>query len=229
MEYLTSEFPAKVAGEKITTLLQRYSDVPVLLLVSGGSSLAVLEQIAPAVLTSKLTISVVDERFDHDPLVNNFAQLSKLAFFAEAVSAGASSISTTVAEGESLDSFAARYETALSNWQAENLAGVVIAILGMGADGHTAGIMPGYSALFASTVATVVGYEMTPEESLYTKRVTVTPRFLEQAVTAAVVYVVGSEKRPLLERIIAHTADEKTYPAMLWHKMSNLTLVTDQP
>jgi 6-phosphogluconolactonase/glucosamine-6-phosphate isomerase/deaminase len=228
MEYLPSEFPAKVAGEKITALLQRYSDVPVLLLVSGGSALAVLEQIAPVVLTPKLTISVVDERFDHDPLVNNFAQLSKLAFFAKAATAGASSISTAVTEGESLDSVTTRYETALSNWRAENPTGVVLAILGMGTDGHTAGIMPGYASLFASTTAAVVGYEVIPEVSLYTKRITVTPRFLEQAVAAAVAYVVGSEKRPLLERILEQTADQNTYPAILWHKMPNLTLVTDQ-
>lgn len=223
---LATNNPAKEAGHLLGEILTMHKHVPVLLLVSGGSAFALLEHVPPEVCGSHLTLAVLDERFSTDATITNFAQLSQTDFFARATGAGAVSISSLVLPAESLASHARRFETALQKWRDDNATGVVVATLGMGVDGHTAGIFPGYVEELDRRGRWVEGYEVPLEINDYTKRITVTPRFLSTQINAAVAFVAGPQKRALLGKVMAAETTSE-YPAALWKTIPVLRIVTD--
>jgi 6-phosphogluconolactonase/glucosamine-6-phosphate isomerase/deaminase len=227
MEIIHTDKPAVVAGEEVGRLLEQYKDTPILLLLSGGSAFSLLENVPVSVLDSRITLGVLDERYDTNPAVNNFAQLSATAFFKQAVLAGASYIDTQVASGETLQNLGLRFNHTLSQWRKNNPSGVVLITLGLGQDGHTAGLLPGYVEEVSWSGVLAMGYEVDPSVNPYTKRVTVTSRFLKNEVTAGVAYVAGSDKCPVLARLLRAEGEIETCPALLWHSIPELTVVTE--
>lgn len=227
MEIIHTDKPAVVAGITLTKLLDQYKDIPVLLLLSGGSAFSILENISTMALDSRITLGVLDERYDTDASVNNFAKLKQTDFFKQAVEVGASYIDTQVASGETLQNLGSRFNFTLTQWRENNSEGVVLITLGLGKDGHTAGLMPGYVEEVSWSGVLATGYEVTPSVNQHTKRVTVTSRFLKSEVTAAVAYVVGSDKCPVLARLLRAEGEVESCPALLWHSISELTVVTD--
>jgi 6-phosphogluconolactonase/glucosamine-6-phosphate isomerase/deaminase len=227
MEIIRTNKPKVVAGEVLGKLLDKYKDTPVLLLLSGGSAFSILEAIPVSVLDSRITLGVLDERYDTDSSVNNFAQLSETEFFKQAVLSGALFIDTRVASGESLQNLGLRFNHTLTKWRENNQSGVVLITLGLGKDGHTAGLMPGYVEEVSWSGVLAMGYEVAPSVNPYTKRVTVTSRFLKNEVTAGVAYVAGSDKCPVLDRLLRAEGEIETTPALLWHSIPALTIITD--
>lgn len=227
MEIIRTDKPEVVAGEVMGELLSQYKGTPVLLLVSGGSAFSVLENINASEFNSQVTIGVLDERYDTDPLINNFAQLTGTNFFKRAVSYGCSFIDTRVASGESLQNLGLRFNHTLNQWKENNPKGVVLITLGLGKDGHTAGLMPGYVEEVSWSGVLAMGYEVDPSVNPYTKRVTVTSRFLKNEVTAGVAYVVGDDKCSVLSRLLSAEGEIEICPALLWHSIPELTVVTD--
>jgi 6-phosphogluconolactonase/glucosamine-6-phosphate isomerase/deaminase len=139
-KYASAEEAAAAAGESLNQLLADNKDKPVLLMLSAGSALSVLDYVSQIPLTENLTVSVLDERFSQVAGVNNFLQLQKKDFYADAVSAGCSFFGTVPRLNESMQSLARRWEDNLRKWENDNPQGTIIATLGMGPDGHTAGI-----------------------------------------------------------------------------------------
>jgi 6-phosphogluconolactonase len=226
MKCIRSTSPAHDAAETLGTLLIEYVDQPILLLLSGGSAFSFLELVSRESLSDRVTIGVLDERFDVRPTANNFTQLAATQFFVDACARGCTYIDTRVEGRESLADMAARYDDAIMEWQAEHPEGVVIATLGLGADGHTAGIFPGTTALLETYTTNVAPLEVAPEVNEYTKRVTVTPYFLRTELTAALAYVVGEGKCQVLTDVIAGKGEVYDLPGLLWREIPNLTVIT---
>ncbi|MEX2515152.1 MAG: 6-phosphogluconolactonase [Candidatus Paceibacterota bacterium] len=227
MKIIKSKTPAETAGEKLSDMLLAHKDTPTLLLLSGGSALSLLDHVSPEMLGPQLTITTLDERFSTDPSAQNFAQIQATAFYHTAQASGASVIDTTTAEGDTLAAVGDRFEAALRAWKDQHPDGVVIATMGIGADGHTAGILPGdYKAEFSGR-SWVAAYEVSPSVNPHTKRITVTQTFLRTAVSEALVYAVGSEKKPIIEKLSREPCPSESMPACVVCEMQSVSLITD--
>lgn len=229
MKILHTKVPAQVAGDELTALLQQYRERPVLLLLSGGSALSLLDYVDHEVLTSQLTLSVLDERFDLRSGVNNCAQLKETAFFKAATLRGATYINTERAPKETLSEAASRYDDALMLWQAEHEDGVILATFGVGVEGHTAGIFPDSVELLETYTSIIAAITLEPQVHPYTERFTVTPHFIATSITAGIAFASGAEKCAIISKLQAKEGEVADLPALLWHKIPTFTLVTDCP
>ncbi len=222
------------AGEALETALRekKQRSISVLLLLSGGSAFSLLENISPEVLDSHITVSVLDERFSKDESINNFAQLMKTSFYQLCYAAGVLFIDTRVKENETQNELAARYEQGLRVWAAEHINGVVIATMGIGADGHTAGIMPFFEnpklfqQLFLNTGNWAAAYDA-GDENPYPLRITVTFPFLRERVAEVILLAVGKEKKQAVQRVLAKDGTFADTPARVAREMKNVLFFSD--
>lgn len=228
MELIQSDTPAQVAVQRLYHLLVE-TDEDVLLLVSGGSWFSVLstfpEEEIEVIFNKRITIGLVDERYTHEPVVNNFTQLQATDFYRHTAAAGCQYIDSRVQSGESFVDYTERFADAIRVWAENHPAGVVIATLGMGLDGHTAGIFVDSPA--RTSLDWVVGYEVPPAVNMHPFRTTVTTHFLETQVAHLVVYVSGVDKCAVLEKVLTRTDEEVDYPAAVWWNVSDAVVVTD--
>jgi 6-phosphogluconolactonase/glucosamine-6-phosphate isomerase/deaminase len=93
-----------------------------------------------------------------------------------------------------------------------------IALLGLGADGHTAGILPHSPAVLSPDL--VCAYDAGNFQ-----RLTMTPRALAW-LDEAVVYAVGENKWPALAKL-AEDVNIKDQPAQAWKQITKLTIFSD--
>lgn len=227
MKAIESDTPTAVAGSILNERLRTCSDTPVLLLLSGGSALALLAYIDEAVLGPHVTITTLDERYATDPAVNTFAQIQTTAFFQTAQEHGVQCIDTTISPDETLTTAGERFAVALHEWRAAHPRGTVLATQGSGVDGHTAGIFPGDHGVNFSGNDWVVAYEVPATVNQYTKRITVTYTFLREVIDESILFLQGDEKvgvRRMLEQVPCTTA---THPICIVHDMKHVTMVTD--
>jgi 6-phosphogluconolactonase/glucosamine-6-phosphate isomerase/deaminase len=243
---------AAEAGEHLNAFLLANKKSPILLMLSGGSALSILEYVGPAALGENLAISVLDERFSIEPEVNpvrskppgaatdalrhrtsngvnNFLQLQKTDFYKDAFGAEASFFGTLPRDGEGPEDLRQRWDKNLKNWREENPNGLIVATLGMGQDGHTAGIFPfpedadKFQSMFCGgswTAAYNAG-----NKSQYTERITTTVTFLKM-VDFGFAFVVGKEKQEIFTRLTSGNVKTAGIPANVWHEMKNVKVFT---
>jgi 6-phosphogluconolactonase/glucosamine-6-phosphate isomerase/deaminase len=229
-----TELLKKQAGEQLSKMLSSVSNSPTLLLLSGGSALEILPYVLLPENAHELTIMMLDERFSKQKEENNFFVFSKTDFYTRAREAGAVIINTESAEEKTVEALAKKMSDTLTNWKKNNPRGSVIATLGIGADGHTAGIMPYpentalFETLFNDGNKWVVGYDASGKNSI-PLRATVTLPFLKDEIDQGIAYVTGSSKHNALERAIADTGSLPETPARIFRDMKNLSLYTDMP
>jgi 6-phosphogluconolactonase/glucosamine-6-phosphate isomerase/deaminase len=144
----------KISQNLIASLQQNDS---ILWLLSGGSNInlevAIMEQI-PADLTTKLTISLIDERygrFNHPD--SNFFQLIQANFQAKK----AKLISILDSKNLSLEKTVENFEKKIS---LINQQSTTIVQIGLGLDGHIAGILPNSPAI--KSPKTISAYNSQP-------------------------------------------------------------------
>ncbi len=226
MQIIEENHPAAAAGAALSELLREHVARHVLLLVSGGSALALLDFIEADVFGPHLTLSVLDERFSTDPTVNNCAQLERTALFAAAMKRGAMLLSTRVRTGEVIEAVRDRFDAALRDWRVKHPDGVMIATVGMGPDGHTAGIFPGTHGVDFSGDSWVESYTVPVTVNQYPDRITVTYTFLRTQLHAAVGYVVGSDKYVHLLAIQSTTPTLEAVPAAIFNEIPQLVIYT---
>lgn len=217
------------ASDKLRCLLKETKNHSTLLLLSGGSSLALLNDVEPKNISKSTTITVLDERYSRDPDINNFAQIAALNFYKDSKAQGAKFIDTRVKEQETQAQLAARFEHALENWIEKNPEGKIIATIGIGDDAHIAGIMPAghhekFKKMFASKNL-VTAYDA-GDKNQYPLRVTTTLSLIKR-IDFAVVYVVGEKKRTALKNILSKTSEIHAFPAVVLNNLKNVTLFTD--
>ena len=192
--------------------LQKNGRRDVLFLSSGGSALAALENIDERVISPNLTIGVLDERFDPTNKISNYIELRKTAFYKRAVARGCRLIDTSTKKGQTQEGLAQFYEGELRNWRNAHPKGAIVVTMGLGPDGHTAGIMPfpenakRFRELFEGTQF-VASYDA-GKKNQYSKRITVTMTFLRQ-VDVVSAFITGENKGPVFQKLIEGDAFEE--------------------
>lgn len=220
------------AGKKLSELLKKHKNKDILLMVSGGSAFTVLEHVDSNTLSEQVTLSVVDERFSMDPKVNNFSQLEQTGFFDACMEKGCAIIGTRIHKTETLPKAVLNFDSQLRRWRQAHPKGVILTLLGLGEDGHTAGVLPFpenrrlFDDLFLDE-EWVASFDATGKNE-YTLRFTTTLTFLRDETAGSVVYVQGEKKKKALELVQSDTAYIQEVPGKIFLDMNNVTLVTDQ-
>jgi len=188
---------------------------PVLWLLSGGSGIATevaAHKLVRPELRRHLVMVQVDERYG--PIGHpdsNWQQLREAGLrLTDAETA------LPILAGKDLDQTVQDYTVALGR-QLEQ-ADLTIGFFGVGADGHTAGILPHSSALESQDL--VAAYQGPDFE-----RITITAHVIEQ-LDEAIVYATGEAKRSQLEALQRDrpTADQ---PAQLLKRAKAVTIFND--
>lgn len=228
MRIIQSNTPAIEAGHTLRDIIEQHASTPTLLLLSGGSALEILDHVGRIDASPSLTISVLDERFSRDPLINNFTQLSTTKFYEEARRAGASSFPAFTDSAQTLVEAGAEFSRSLHDWRQNNPTGKIVATLGIGTDGHTAGLFPHSNLSRLPSSDWVVAYSVPPNVNEYTNRVSVTFAFLQNKLDSSILFTVGQNKRSIIKRLIRSSYDPDSFPASVIPTMRNVTLITDQ-
>lgn len=232
--FADAQIAAKEVGKYLNDLLTQYVDQPVLLLLAGGSSIAALEHINPEYLSPDLTVTTTDDRFSTELDINNFSLLQATSFYNSLVEADAFCISTEPFEDETLEMYRARFEKNLREWKLDFPKGIIVALYGMGADGHTGGMIPGllskdeFDAEFNDGDRLVGTFDAIAHEAAhkdggvngessssaqvskyeFPQRISTTIPFMRDWVDHAAFYIVGEIKKPALDAVLA-IEDEK--------------------
>ena len=194
------------------------SKLKVLWLLSGGSNVSVeaavykfLEHATP----EKLTISLTDERFVPMDSPNNTWH----ALLDAGLNGQKARLEPPVVDWNlSLEKAAQDWEGRLK--AAMDSADVVVGEFGVGADGHTAGILP-HTPGVRENEALVLGYKGSDFE-----RLTTTPAVFRK-VDLAVVVAIGKAKKAVLKRMPTDISAEEQ-PAQLLLGAKELIVYTDQ-
>ncbi len=205
---------------------------PLLILLSGGSLIPLYTELFETIKTydlSHLTVGLIDERYGKPGHANsNWEQINATGLFT-IISKKKGHLLPVLETGLSLTKTAQEYQEKLKKVIASKSV-TVIGILGIGADGHTAGLLPleekRFKELF-STKEWVIGYSLPVDhENPYKHRITVTPYFIQQCVDSVFVYAVGDSKKEAIQTIGTEGAVLQK-PARLLEYVSG-TLFTDQ-
>lgn len=234
-----SEDPAKNAGKYISELLRQFIDKPILLLLAGGSSVQVLEHISSEYLSDQLTVTVTDDRFSEELDENNFAILQSTSFYNDLIQVDAFCIDTQVLSGEALEGYRARFEKNIREWKKDFPTGKIIALYGMGTDGHTAGMIPGildkesFDAEFNTEDRLVGSIDATKTEQKDRAffRITTTLPFMKKWVDHSIFYITGENKKPALVKALKKDGDQREdyfeLPAKVISEMKDAVVFTD--
>ncbi len=229
------------AGKYINDILTQYIDRPVLFLVAGGSSVKVLERINPEYLGQDLTVTTTDDRFSTELDINNFSILQTTSFYNNLIQNDCFCISTEPFEHESIEDYALRFEKNLKEWKRDFPNGVIIGLYGMGADGHTGGMIPGllskekFAAQFNTPDKWVGVFDALTEgkgdQYKFPQRISTTLSFMREVVDHAIFYIIGKEKKAAFDLIASAlddtTADFDTCPARIMNFMKDTVVFTD--
>jgi 6-phosphogluconolactonase/glucosamine-6-phosphate isomerase/deaminase len=228
----TEEAAAIAAGAHFNSLVGATTG-DMLLALSGGSALKMLDHIDALKLTSRVSIVVLDERFSSDPNINNSIQLKERPAIQQAIKQGAQFFDTIPESTEKLEEFAQRYERILRAWKEKHAQGTIIATAGIGPDGHTLGMMPfsedtaWFTKNFVATDRWVKGYDA-EIKSEYPLRATTTVPFAKE-INHCIYFVCGANKKSALDQALAPEGELADTPARLMQQIHDVHLFTDQP
>lgn len=217
-------------------LLNRYllskADRPILLLLSGGSSVSIIEVLDQKVVLPNLSIGLVDERYSLKEKDLNLSELKRVRFVLRAQQRGVPVAAIQIEDTENPSESAERYEDYLKQWRIVSPKGVIVAVLGIGTDTHIAGVLPypdereWFEDTFINARQWVVGYD-TKGKGDYPARVSVSLHFLTQEVDFAIAYACGKEKQEALRRALNVDGTLSDTPARVLFLMKEAYLCTD--
>jgi 6-phosphogluconolactonase/glucosamine-6-phosphate isomerase/deaminase len=236
---IISDTPAKEAGEHISDIIQEHIG-DVVCLLSGGSALEVVEHIRPGKkcfhqnCTGKLcektecrTIFMMgDERGSREPDVNNFLQLKNLYPGHPVLTM---TLETVPLVNESIKDFSIRIEEKFFSTLTQLHNPKILYVLGIGTDGHVAGIFPGEIDWFRKTYQEDLTYVSVHQEGLtIDSRASFTPTWILQNADELIGYAVSQSKKEILTKL--NTEDKKLNerPAELLKLHARSTVYTDQ-
>ena len=216
-------------GEEISREIKKIKSNSILFLVSGGSCLNVLPYISNKNF-EKVTVAVLDERFDVTNEHNNFSQLRKNSWSESFLNKGGKFISSAVTENETQEDLAIRFQSDIENWISDNKNGKIMALFGMGADGHTAGVFPypeniNFFQKMFNAEKLVVAYDA-KEKNQFPLRITTTNALFGK-LEIGFLYVCGEEKKKALDNFIKGEISSHELPVMFLRKIKRLKIVTD--
>lgn len=209
-------------------------------MLSGGSGINIAKNLDFKIdlkYLKNLTITVTDERvvIGKD---NNFESLievlpSILVNNARFIDTSVKSIRRV----SDVETHSQEFDKQLRTWSKQNPSGKVVALLGIGADGHTAGILPfdKNPALETNNEKWIVGYAIddyykNPDKiNEYHYRTTITFPFMLNKIDRVVVYAVGENKKQVLRKIVAEDGDINRTPSRIFRDIKGETQIfTDQ-
>jgi 6-phosphogluconolactonase/glucosamine-6-phosphate isomerase/deaminase len=216
LKFYLSDDPDQVAQYMAHLLnLRLQAKKKVLWLLSGGSAIAVAVAVSKSLKASELdnlTVTLVDERYGAVGHHNsNGAQLEKAGF--ELPGANLQPVLINADINRTTSSFKKVIE---SHFQS---ADYKLALIGIGPDGHTAGILPNSPAINSPNM--VASYKADD----YGQRVTITPRALTM-LDEAVVYAGSEAKHEQLKRLEQDLPIE-TQPAQILKQIKKVTIFND--
>lgn len=223
----TSKKPANELVDSLVEFLQEQSDLPVLILFSGGSALAILDTLPVDVFDTRHTITVLDERFTYTTEAHNFSQLTATDFYNQVIERGVNVISTALNNNDTKELLAERFEGALESWRQAHPQGIIVAVMGIGEDGHTAGLISGVPSAVMNSTKIIEAFSSTDEKQVYKDRVSVTPVFLQTAIARAFVFVTGEKKHSVLNKIVQLHGEDSTYVASILYHMQAVDIFTN--
>lgn len=195
-----------VAGQRVTWF------------TSGGSNIMIQKDIMDVVATEAkdhvrlLTIAPVDERYglkDHED--SNYRAMKQVGF-----QPGAAQWIDVLDKDADFATTTNMYKDVVEE---AVQADVTIATLGLGADGHTAGILPRSSALDADD--TVVGYQANFQ------RMTLTPKALIN-IDHAFLIAYGASKLGAVNELKENKQTLANMPAKIIYDMKQVTVLSDK-
>lgn len=206
----------------------------ILLLLSGGSAVEVYRILAEWFkkenkgFAKNLTVSLIDERYSQvGHADSNEKQIRDTGFYAAVEDKGGTVISV-LTDGGDPSQEASRYDKLICRNMKET--DEVWAVLGVGPDGHTAGILPQkskeeFDKNFPSK-RWVAYYRLLKDyPNPFKKRITLTPKALKK-ITLAVVVAKGEEKKEALQKMFFPTEPVYKTPAVLLRNLHGV-LFTD--
>ena len=210
---ISSEPVAKYMAELIDTHLD--GGRKVLWLLSGGSGIATAvaaHRLISSKRRSNLVIMQIDERYGQvGHADSNWRQLEAAGL---KLTEGETAI--PILTGATMEATVQEYATKLD--QELQWANARIGFFGMGADGHTAGILPGSPAVSSGDL--VAGYTGPDFE-----RITITANVIKQ-LDEAILYAAGEGKKAQLE-VLQHNKPAEDQPAQFLKQAKNLTVFND--
>jgi 6-phosphogluconolactonase/glucosamine-6-phosphate isomerase/deaminase len=223
---LSSSQVLKAAGGALADLSS--GSEACLFLLSGGSAIGCYGSLVTALQTShgRLAFGLIDERFGPVDHADSNALAIEQATELWSICDQRHIESRTMLEGGgSLEQAAERYQTWLRAVMVKFPRRV--AVLGIGTDGHTAGILPMTEMVFGQTFddVLVAGYEL--DTGLHRQRITLSPQALLQC-TDIVVIAMGETKKPALEQLMsAKEMPLWQFPVGLLRRHSHVQIFTD--
>jgi 6-phosphogluconolactonase/glucosamine-6-phosphate isomerase/deaminase len=206
------EDPANAIASSI--LKQLSLNKKVLFFATGGSSIAVASKVSEILKDHdlhNLTVMMTDERYGEvGHKDSNWFQLIQKGFVLP--NAKLIPILTGDSPEVTTEKFTENLHRELDN------AEYKIASFGVGADGHTAGILPGTIAVHSNDLACHY-------DTQAFSRITITPLVIEK-LDEAVVWMQGENKWPVVKNLEEETDIEKQ-PVQILKKVPLLTIFTD--
>ena len=196
-----------------------------LLLLSGGSSVNIYSRLAEYIRRSQfnsenLAVGQVDERIRPDKQEEiNFEMIKESGIVS--VLTGKNIPFYRIPQENSLPESADFYSAQLS--KLFNQYDFHMAVLGIGSDGHTAGLLPGYQKMWDKN-RFAVGYK---NRGQFRHRITITPKAVK-LLDYALFVAAGAEKREVLKKIIQNNENDlNLLPGMVIHNIKTADLLTD--
>lgn len=225
MKIVCSNNPAQAAGESISQLLEQHNG-DTLCLLSGGSALQVVQHIQKPTSECRTIFMLGDERGSREPTVNNFLQLQSTwpdSWVTDAC------LETVPTEAESLTEFAERFSKQLDSTinDLQNLQ--IVYLMGMGHDGHTAGVFPLDEDQFTRIYEhdqSIVPVHL--DALTIDSRASVTPQWVLNHVDHIIGYATGEFKHTILVSLRNESKAIHERPAELWKQKSGSMVFTDQ-
>ncbi len=220
----------KKAGHALDAMVKERNNKPLLVLLSGGSSLELIDYIQDNSMEGGVTFGMLDDRYDTDAEVNSHQVLSRTGFYLRALRKGAVFLDSSVYELETLETYALRYELQIKKWLKLYPNGIIRATVGIGPDGHTSGILPqpedpaAFEKLFNGEKL-VVGYDVglkNPHRFRMTSTFSLMKKF-DKVLT----YMTGENKREALRKVLAEEGNLATTPGRIIRELKNAKLFTD--
>lgn len=225
------EDPSTAAARALSKKLAYVSHRPIHLLLSGGSSDTIYHALVQNDLLprdcSALTIGLIDERWGHVSHEKSNMKRVIETGLADVISKRGGSIRWILGVSDTPDASAVSYDQWLHDAPKKTQ---ILAVLGIGSDGHTAGMLPlretpdMYRRLFHDT-AYAVYYEN--EHTTHKKRITVTATYIAQIDWFCGV-LLGESKQPVIRAFRTNTfPQEHVFPSQVLSEKDGV-FYTDQ-
>ncbi|MFT5037420.1 MAG: 6-phosphogluconolactonase/glucosamine-6-phosphate isomerase/deaminase [Candidatus Azotimanducaceae bacterium] len=230
MKINASNQPEIASGTHVSEALKQ-GHKNYLVLLSGGSALSVLDSIDNAVLGPHITFMMADERFSDDPKINNYLQFTQTELYRQVGESGAKTINSVPDPKKgSSEETALSIEKTFEYYFKVHEDCYVLALMGIGEDGHIAGIFPkksvgDFSQKFITNTLYISVHE---KENKHQERMTITPYFIKKHVNEIVIFASGKNKcNGILQQLQNTDSSEHEVPALMLSRHKNATLYTD--